>query len=553
MLCFFVETFTVNARQTVHPGWIKPDKYDAYLFAYFTGNSGGQEAIHYALSYDGFDFRALNNNAAIISSSLISSTGGVRDPHVLRGIDGKSFFMVATDMNVAKNGWGPNYAMVLMKSTDLIHWSSVVVDMKKNFSTLNNVNRVWAPQTIYDPHQKKYMIYWAMRFGAEADKIYYAYANKDFTGLETAPKQLFFNPSGGACIDADIIEKEGRYHLFFKTEGAGAGIKAAVSNTLTEGYQLQEGFKQQTTDPVEGSCVYKLNNGEGYVLMYDVYTKGRYEFTFSKDLEKFRAGDKKVSMNFSPRHGTVISITKKEADMLEHNNWQTSALPAVKLPDGYNNPVLKGLYADPEILYSRRDRKVYLYPTSDGFVNWSGTYFKAFSSMDMVNWKDEGIILDLKKDVSWAHNNAWAPCVIEKKTGNSYKYYYYYCADKKIGVATADSPTGPFTDSGRPIVADRPKGTSGGQQIDPSVFTDPETGKSYLYWGNGYMAVAELNDDMITLKPETTKLITPSASFREGAYVFYRNGKYYFMSPLMIPEARIIMSVMGFPIARPAL
>src|SRR5690606_39281211 len=68
----------------------------------------------------------------------------------------------------------------------------------------------------------------------------------------------------------------------------------------------------------------------------------------------------------------------------------------------------------------------------------------------------------------------------------------------------------------------------GGQEIDRDVFTDPQTGKSYLYWGNGYLAVAELNEDMISLKPEI-KINTPDRTFREGTYVFYRNGTYYFM------------------------
>ncbi|HEY1163743.1 MAG TPA: family 43 glycosylhydrolase, partial [Chitinophaga sp.] len=111
------------------------------------------------------------------------------------------------------------------------------------------------------------------------------------------------------------------------------------------------------------------------------------------------------------------------------------------------NPVLKGYYADPDILYSAKTRQFYIYPTSDGFTNWTGTYFKAFSSPDLVHWKDEGVILDLAKDVSWAKRNAWAPCIIEKKIDGKYQYFYYFTAAQKIGVAVADSPTGPFKDS----------------------------------------------------------------------------------------------------------
>ena len=100
-------------------------------------------------------------------------------------------------------------------------------------------------------------------------------------------------------------------------------------------------------------------------------------------------------------------------------------------------------------------------------------------------------------------------------------------------MATSDSPAGPFVDLGHPIITDSPTGH--GQQIDVDVFTDPASGKSYLYWGNGYMAGAELNDDMISIKKETITVMTPEGgtlqdyAYREAAYVFYRNGLYYFM------------------------
>ncbi len=150
-------------------------KKTAYLFTYFTGNGKSEEAIHFAISKDGYHYKALNHDAPVLYSEAISSTGGVRDPHILRGNDGKTFFMVATDMQVAKNGWGPNTAMVMLKSTDLISWHSTIVDIPSTFKAFTGVNRVWAPQTIYDPQQKKYMLYWSMRFGNQADIIYYAY------------------------------------------------------------------------------------------------------------------------------------------------------------------------------------------------------------------------------------------------------------------------------------------------------------------------------------------------------------------------------------------
>lgn len=576
-------------------------QYKAYLFTYFTGNAKADEQIRFAISNDGYNFRALNGNQPVIQSSAISETGGVRDPHILRGADGKTFYMVATDM-VSANGWNSNRAMVLLKSTDLINWTSSIINMQKRFAGNDSLLRVWAPQTIYNSKTKKYMIYWSMKHGKGADIIYYAYANAAFTDLETEPKQLFFSPTNGSCIDGDIVFKDGKYHLFFKTEGEGAGIKIAVSDKLTEGYVLQDKYVQQTKDPVEGAGVFKLNNGEGYILMYDVYTKGKYQFTKTKDLKTFTVIDKEVNMNFHPRHGTVMPITAAEAERLmkkwgsvedvmstasakqikkintridtTNKTVYVSVKPGTKL-NAFNpsfitfpgvqlkpaaaqdfsksavkytvaitgqktqtwkviaqenhNPVLEGYYADPDVLYSEKTKKYYIYPTSDGFDGWSGTYFKAFSSADLVNWKDEGVIIDLHKDVSWAKRNAWAPCIIEKKVNGQYKYFYYFTAAQKIGVAVADDPAGPFTDMGKALIDKKPEGVRGGQEIDPEVFTDPQTGKSYLYWGNGYMAVAELNDDMISLKQETLKTIKVDKTFREGTTVFFRNGMYYFM------------------------
>ncbi|PTX92257.1 hypothetical protein DB346_25000 [Verrucomicrobia bacterium LW23] len=197
-----------------------------------------------------------------------------------------------------------------------------------------------------------------------------------------------------------------------------------------------------------------------------------------------------------------------------------------------NNPIVEGYYADPDIIYSRKNRKFYLYPTTDGYKEWAGTTFKAFSSANLVDWKDEGVILDLKSDVSWGKANAWAPCIMEiqdSKSLSGYRYYYYFTAAKKIGVAVADDPAGPFRDSGRPVISSRPSGINGGQQIDPAVFRDPQSGKYFLYWGNAYLAVAELAEDMLSIKEDTIKIMTPDKTFREGCTVFFRDGRYYIL------------------------
>lgn len=512
-----------------------PDELTGYLFTYFHGNRVDEEQICYAISDDGFNFRALNDNLPVIQSADISSTGGVRDPHILRRHDDKGFYMVATDMTSSK-GWDSNRAMVLMKSPDLVNWESTVINIQDRYEGHEDLKRVWAPQTIYDPEAGKYMVYWSMQHGDGPDIIYYAYANDDFTDFEGEPKPLFLPENGKSCIDGDIVYKDGLFHLFYKTEGHGNGIKKATTQSLTSGKWTEgDDYKQQTDDAVEGSGIFKLIGSDKYILMYDVYMKGRYEFCETTDLENFDVIADSISMDFHPRHGTVIPITRAEKERLLEK-WPSDGL------NGHHNanPVLPGWHADPEILHSANTGKYYIYSTTDGTPGWGGTALTCYSSDNLTDWTDEGVILDLATDqVPWADGNAWAPAIEEKMIDGKYKYFFYYSGNpvagggKQIGVATADSPVGPFTDLGHAIVTESPAG--GGQQIDVDVFTDPASGKSYLYWGNGYMAGAEFKPSMTEIDPATITVMTPEGgsletyAYREAPYVFCRDGRYYFM------------------------
>lgn len=215
------------------------------------------------------------------------------------------------------------------------------------------------------------------------------------------------------------------------------------------------------------------------------------------------------------------------------SSWQMKA---------QQNPILPGFHADPEIVYSNLTNRYYIYSTTDGFPGWGGYTYACFSSADLKEWRDEGDVLNAKNgQIPWADGNLWAPAVQEVKVGKGkYKYYLYYSASQKqgvgkaIGVAVSDSPTGPFVDHGKPIVDTVPTGCQG-QQIDVDVFVDPRSKKTFLYWGNGYMAGAELQKDMATIKPHTLKVLTPRGgtlqdyAYREAPYVFYRNGLYYFL------------------------
>ena len=507
----------------------------AYLFTYFNSNDPKDEQICYAISDDGYNYTPLNHGNPVIESDTIAYTQCVRDPHILRGEDGKTFYMVVTDMRSAY-GWSSNRGMVLLKSTDLINWQHSAINFPTRYTKeWKNVIRVWAPETIYDRKAGKYMVFYSLRTSdpGSFDKIYYQYANADFTDLEGEPRWLF--DAGSATIDGDIVynEADQLYHLFYKQE-SGRGIYQAVAKNLTDRWQMLDGNVEQTKEAVEGVGVCKAIDGKSWIIMYDCYGSGHYQFCKSEDLKTFQfVQNTKTKGKFTPRHGTIIPITQAEKDRL------------LKEFGNHKQPILKGFHADPEVLYSNLTKKYYIYSTTDGTPGWGGHDFSVFSSTNLIDWTDEGKMLDVKGDqVRWANGNAWAPCIEEvRQKGGGYKYYFYFSANnpqtrrKEIGVAVSDTPTGPFVDSGAPIVtdADRPAAARGGQAIDVDVFTDPKTGKHYLYWGNGFMAGAQLNDDMLSIKKETITHLTPEGgslqtwAYREAPYVFYRKGTYYFL------------------------
>ena len=512
-----------------------PNEMVAYLFTYFTGNAPEKEQICYALSDDGYNYTPLNHGAPVISSDTIALTQCVRDPHILRCEDGKTFYMVCTDMR-SSLGWASNRGMVLLKSTDLINWQHTAINFPTRYTKAwKNVTRVWAPETIYDRQAGKYMVFYSLRTSDEKsyDKIYYQYANSDFTDLEGEPQWLF--DAGNATIDGDIVYNpaDQLYHLFYKQE-SGRGIYQATARQLTDKWQMLPGNVEQTKESVEGVGVCRTIDGQSWIIMYDCYGNGHYQFCRSADLKTFQlVQNTKTKGAFTPRHGTVIPITRAEKERL------------IKEFDNHRQPILSGLHADPEVLYSNKTKKYYIYSTTDGTPGWGGHDFSVFSSVNLIDWTDEGKMLDVKGDqVKWANGNAWAPAIEEvKQKDGTYRYYFYFSANnpvskrKEIGVAVSDSPTGPFVDSGAPIItdADRPAEARGGQAIDVDVFRDPKSGKYYLYWGNGFMAGAELNADMLSVKKETVRLLTPKGgslrtwAYREGGYVFYRKDTYYFM------------------------
>lgn len=162
---------------------------------------------------------------------------------------------------------------------------------------------------------------------------------------------------------------------------------------------------------------------------------------------------------------------------IEHINFEELNARAI------SQPLVKHIYtADPSAHVF--NGKIYIYPSHDVDAGEAfddlGSHFAMEDyhvlSMESVNSQafDNGIALRVE-DVPWAEKQMWAPDANEKEG----KYYFFFPAKAydgifRIGVATSDSPTGPFKAE--------PSYIKDSFSIDPAVFKDHD-GSYYMYFG----------------------------------------------------------------------
>jgi len=142
----------------------------------------------------------------------------------------------------------------------------------------------------------------------------------------------------------------------------------------------------------------------------------------------------------------------------------------------FKNPIPVA-FGDPFIIKAS-DGKFYMYGTSEP------NGYRAYSSDNLSDWKDEGLVYEGATADSWAKDSFWAPEVYERNG----KYYLWFSANWKdnptneeeifrIGVAVSDKPTGPFKEmNGGPIF------DPGYPIIDVNLYFDDENGKVYMYY-----------------------------------------------------------------------
>ena len=320
---------------------VEPD--GAYLFTYFNDPT---HSLFMAISYDGYEFKAINGSEPIIAGDSIAEQHGIRDPHIYRGPDNK-FYIVMTDLHVFgkqaglrdtqwerddRYGWGNNRGIILMKSDDLIHWTHNEARIDKLFpENFGELGCAWAPETIWDPDEQKMMVYFTIRQTPEGDggrtKLFYSYADENFSTLVTEPKLLFEYPDPTIqVLDADICPMpDGRYFMTYVAQEDPGGIKYMISDKVNH----FDDYHAEQIDAEPKACeapnCWKRIGEDKWVIMYDVFSVHPHNFGFLETtdfktftpLGRFNEGVMKALNFVSPKHGSIIPIKLSEAKRLE--------------------------------------------------------------------------------------------------------------------------------------------------------------------------------------------------------------------------------------------
>ncbi len=204
---------------------------------------------------------------------------------------------------------------------------------------------------------------------------------------------------------------------------------------------------------------------------------------------------------------------------------------------GYINQEKIANIGDPYLV--TENGKYYVTATCDG------RGYDIYSSDNLSDWTREGRIFYSSSKEGWVRTSLWQPQIV---IGNDGKYYLYYCGNNdnnslRIGVAVADSITGPYKDA-----LDHPLLPYNVATIDPNLFIDDD-GRMYLYFSrdcsenivdgyntsqlyciemDSYTSIKEGAEPVLLVTPEQDwELASGDYRWNEGPDMLKRDGKYY--------------------------
>lgn len=289
-----------------------------FLFVTFKGESGVQgEQIYFALSEDGRNWSALNKGEPVLESQV--GEGGVRDPFLVRAQDGKTFYLIATDLSIFKTkDWkravqAGSRSVVIWESTDLVKWS------QPRLVAVAPVDAgcTWAPEAIYDEEAGDYLLYWASTTKRDdfAKHRIWAARTKDF---RTFSEPFIYIEKKTTIIDTTIVREGHTYYRFTKDEQYKA-ITMEKAERVSGPWSDVPDFTLAKLVGYEGPQCYEIEpSAEGrpavWGLILDHYQARRgYQPYVTRDLSKGQFEEAQgFSFPFRFRHGHVLKISPDE-------------------------------------------------------------------------------------------------------------------------------------------------------------------------------------------------------------------------------------------------
>ncbi|MEO9031818.1 MAG: arabinan endo-1,5-alpha-L-arabinosidase [Ginsengibacter sp.] len=183
------------------------------------------------------------------------------------------------------------------------------------------------------------------------------------------------------------------------------------------------------------------------------------------------------------------------------------------ITDTYDNIALFAYYTKWSV-YNVHDPSIkkfgdyyYCYSTDVGYGISVRSGIQVRKSKDLVEWTFVGWVFDKLPAMGSAYitaqggtpfNSLWAPYVM--KVGNEYRLYYSLSSAVSrlsvIGLATATSPEGPWTEKGLAVTS-KNDGTTQTNAIDPTVVVT-NSGQHWMYYGSAYDGIYVLKLDPTT-------------------------------------------------------
>jgi len=279
-----------------------------YLFSYFTDN--GQDGLHLAYSKDGLNWEALKEGKSWVTPT-VGTDKLMRDPFILQGKDG-IFHMVWT------SSWKERQ-IGYASSKDLVNWSEQkAIPVMAHEPTAKNC---WAPEMVYDPQNKNYIIFWATTIpghhtdvaSSESEKglnhRIYCTTTSDFQSF--SPTKLFFNPDF-SVIDATILQKGKAFYMFLKNENPNPpekNIRLTKSENASGPYPIEVSAPITGKYWAEGPTALEVND---FVYVYfDKYTEHKYGAVRSKNMKDWEDVSDKVTFPDGVRHGTAFKVSNE--------------------------------------------------------------------------------------------------------------------------------------------------------------------------------------------------------------------------------------------------